>query len=346
MVYWLHARFAVRSLDDLSSLSALYGEETAGELTFTSKRKKATKIAWCANPFASLYKKLHALKLARDKEGVIECRLGGVDTVRAVSQHPVRLDQETFVDPQKELLLKWARHIDEMVASEMGRENDMGWIHESPEEKLGSMEELHQAIRLSQHVTHSVPCRGGFLVANTQSVYLSYVALGNTATRNEYTALVFDKDDGFLSMLSGTPCVYLNTKVQRWRDDGCRQPLAAYLDYYEGNGFAPLPQPAVNAAAKNPTTTDKKKRSREDDSKNNEPEKKRIKFVLGRAYNTSDLPYLVASSSSSSSSSVDDDASSIDNDNDVHHEIAWLDPEDDQEENDEENSEGEEKDYQ
>ena len=280
-MYWLRAQFKLRSLDDLQLLVALYGPEIQGELTFTDncqKRvKECIKIAWGDDPFTALLEKLKAKKLAREKAGVIVCRLSGPGTVKSVSQRPERLDPTQFEHPDKPLLLEWAHHIDDMIGAEIGRENDEGWIHKPPEKKLADMKLLHTAIRLSKHATHSVPCRSGFLISNAESVYLSYVGLGHADaaigdTDVVSTGLMFDKDDGFLCAFSHERVSYLNEKVDRWKEGGCKHSLASYLDQYEGNGVIQRDPTLISAV---PAIG--KKRARDDEPLKSDKENKKLK---------------------------------------------------------------------
>lgn len=341
-MYWLRARFTLRSPEDLQLLSQLYGPETSGELTFTDARKKSTKIEWCVNPFARLQEVLAKKPLLpREKEGAITCRLCGPDTIRAVSQKPERLDRAQFDHPQKALLIQWADHIDEMVSTEMHRSktgHDIGYIFEPPQDSLGDMKLLHTALRLTKHVTHSVPCAHGFLVSNTVSSYLTYVGLVNEGEEVS-SALMFDKDDGFLSAFSGTKEAYLNERVERWRNDGCVHPVAAYLDQYEGNGVVAIAVKSEQNVGKKRLNDGVASQSGGDDEG---PVKKKPKIVAeamppvcDRVYPTStllDMSRLRPGENDDAWFDIEEDYNS--------------DGDDDDDRDEEEDSEGEEKDYQ
>ena len=250
-MYWLRARFTIHSLEDVAFLVSLYGDETAGELTFTDARKKVTSIAWGNNPFQRLSDCLQKKSVLREKQGVIVCRLCGPDTVRAVAVRPEKIsDVDQFEHPEKDRLLVWARHIDDQVSDEMDRKHDVCREYKQPQERMDSMEDLYTAIRLSRYVTQCVPCQSGYIVANTTSVYLCYVGLSGDQNPVS-TTLVFDKDDGFLCVFTGERIAYLNDKVRAWQRDDYTRTLQSYLSSTEQQ------QPAV--LERNETETMKKR---------------------------------------------------------------------------------------
>jgi hypothetical protein len=214
----------IKSNDDILFLANLYAN-VPGELElFDMNDKVLCKVEWTDNPFVEL-----ADKHSVTSECYVVVRLLGPKTILAVSLIVEKLDSEAFQHEKKELLMKWARFIDDKVKNEMGRKNDLCMIFRSPKEKLATMSELMLAIKLSKYATHAIPTETGFIVTNPKSTYLSSVELNDDG---EYcTSLQLDKDDGFNSAFGGD-CDFLNDSFKLWKNNAYQGNLSDYYPQY------------------------------------------------------------------------------------------------------------------
>jgi len=212
IMYWLRSIFKIESLADLEFLAKLY-KDVAGELSVEGHPDM--NIEWTTNPFMALMQSLNGLNVPFN----IQTRLVGPQTVMAVSTPIQKLDKSTFEHPNKTNILEWADFIDEKISDEIDRRNDMCRIFTRPSTDLTNKDELLLAASLSEYATIALSGKNGFIFSHPKICYLSWFGL----TQNDYcnSALMFDKDDGFLSpFMDGEDdesMKYLNDAFLKWK---------------------------------------------------------------------------------------------------------------------------------
>lgn len=224
-MYWLRSIFSINSVDDIKFLANFY-KNVSGELEVKQNENNIMSIEWTTNPFETLLNRSDLPNYPFD----ICSRLVGPDTVRATCICIDKLNAAEFEHPKKDLILKWASYIDQMIGSEINRRNDIGYIFRPPEQNLENMSELLLALKLSKYATHVIPLDLGFIMTNAKAAYLTCVGL--TQEFSCTTSLMFDKDDGFLSPFEGeTKSInYLNSRFRLWKANGYKGKIS---DYYQ-----------------------------------------------------------------------------------------------------------------
>ncbi|XWV26858.1 putative orfan [Tupanvirus soda lake] len=224
-MYWLNSLFSVNSLEDLVFLTNLY-QNVQGELSVKQNNNKVISIEWTKNPFQELQNNPNLPSYPFD----VYSRLVGPDTVRAVAVCVDKLDSTVFEHPNKELILKWAEHIDKVISTEMERQYDLGYYFNPPEKCLDNMSDLAFAVRLSKHCSHVIPFDSGFIVTNPKAVYLTSVGLNASFYCTD--SLMFDKDDGFLSPFESSckSIDYINSQFKKWKENGYKGKMSDYFN--------------------------------------------------------------------------------------------------------------------
>ena len=173
--------------------------------------------------------KYATLMIPSDSGFEIYSRLAGPDTIKAVSVPVNKIDITNFVHSNKNLIIEWSSYIDNLVSSEIGRTNDIGYIFETPDKFLENMSELLLAVQVSKYATLMIPSDSGFIISNPQSTYLSSVGLNKKFVM---PSLQFDKDDGFCSVWGDKSEHedYLNSRFKLWKENGYQGKLSNYYN--------------------------------------------------------------------------------------------------------------------
>ena len=232
-MYWLNSKFVINKKSDLEFLANFY-DKVSGELNVKHGDTVITSVQWTINPFRALLELLELSELSLYPFDIWS-RLVGPDTVKAAAQLVTKLDVETFQHTKRELIMEWADYIDLQVKNEMDRSNDMAMYFERPTQNLSSMSELMLAVKLSKYATHVVSHSSCFIVANTDSVYLSWIGL--TPESHCASSLMFDTDDGFTSPFepNSKSIQYLNTRFNLWKESGYPGKMADYYENFDDN---------------------------------------------------------------------------------------------------------------
>ena len=230
-MYWLMAQFLIKSMSDIKFLQETY-YGVNGELSLCNKENTEIflSVEWCDNPFEVLSNRID---LSYYPFNVV-ARLVGPATIKAVSLKIEKVDVDKFEHPNKAVILQWVNHIDNDVGREMYRENDGSIVFKKPEQPLANMSEVTLAVKLAKNITHVIPFKKSYIVANTKSVYLSQIGLNSDVT----PALQFDIDDGFISSFGdydseSKDLQYINSRFQLWKLNGYRGKLVDYFETFD-----------------------------------------------------------------------------------------------------------------
>lgn len=229
-MYWLNSKFVINKKSDLEFLANFY-DKVSGELNVKRGDTEIASVQWTINPFRALLELPELPSYPFD----IWSRLVGPDTVKAAAQLVTKLDPNTFQHTKRELIMEWANYIDLQVKNEMKRSNDMAMYFERPKQNLSSMPELMLAVKLSKYATHVVIHSSCFIIANTDSAYLSMIGL--TPESHCVSSLMFDTDDGFSSPFepNSQSVRYLNTRFNLWKESGYQGKMADYYENFDNN---------------------------------------------------------------------------------------------------------------
>jgi hypothetical protein len=217
-MYWLRSNFIITCSEDLKLLARIY-KGVSGEL------EGGLEVEWCDDPFEQ------ALGVYTEGENVSTiARLVGPQTLRAVSEKKDDVILKTNCNLGSLLqrlsvcgvkVNEVINDIDKAVKSEIGRKNDLGWIHDwSRINKIQNINDILAIICLTENVDYIFQTSRGFVVANKLSVYNTWIPYNKGLGIG---SVMYDKDDGFTMRDDGSQLYkelvekHLQWKAENWK---------------------------------------------------------------------------------------------------------------------------------